>query len=72
MLFQRDRRPGQIEMKIGQKEGEYSLTFTSSNRRMQPLPRLLLPDCRTAAIASWAGQARHDVASGAHDTRRPC
>src|SRR6266545_517651 len=48
MLFQRDRRPGQIEMKIGQKEGEYSLTFTSSNRRMQPptaatAPRL--PDC---------------------------
>src|SRR6266542_2137070 len=36
MLFQRDRRPGQIEIKIGQKEGEYSLTFTSSVRRIQP------------------------------------
>jgi hypothetical protein len=36
MLFRRDRRPGQIEIKIGRKEGEYSLTFTSSVRRIQP------------------------------------
>ena len=36
VLFERDRRPGQIEIKIGQKEGEYSLTFTSFVRRIQP------------------------------------
>jgi len=68
MLFQRDRRPGQIEIKIGQKEGEYSLTFTSSVRRIQPCRSCC---SRTAGLLPWpAGQdrAKHDFFSGAHDT----
>jgi len=72
VLFECEGRPGQSEIKIGQKEGEYTLTFTSSVRRIQLLARLLLPDCWTAAMASWEDRARYDFAGGAHTTRRKC
>src|SRR5437899_505110 len=54
MLFECDRRPAQIEIGIGQKEGEYSLTFSLPAGLVQgwlDLPSTAPPSASTPAIS---------------------
>jgi len=61
MLFARARRPGQIEIETGQKEGDYSLTLAFKTAwsteviRLSPRAVVVLLEYLSSDRSSWRG-----------------
>jgi len=58
MLFECDRRPAQIEIGIGQKEGEYSLTFSIQAGLVQGVTRATAALVLVVLLLEYARGAR--------------